>query len=108
MGTAHSSHRLRSTQLRQLIAHAYTRLRNALGPVVTLVGLDLGVLMGGAVVTETIFAWPGLGREVLQALLEVDIPLILGVTLVTAIAIVIANLLVDLVTAWLDPRVRLE
>jgi peptide/nickel transport system permease protein len=83
-------------------------LRNALGPVVTLVGLDLGVLMGGAVVTETIFAWPGLGREVLQAILEVDIPLILGVTLVTAIAIVVANLLVDLVTAWLDPRVRLE
>ena len=83
-------------------------LRNALGPVVTLVGLDLGVLMGGAVVTETVFAWPGLGREVLQAILEVDIPLILGVTLVTAIAIVIANLLVDLVIAWIDPRVRLE
>jgi peptide/nickel transport system permease protein len=83
-------------------------LRNALGPVVTLVGLDLGVLMGGAVVTETVFAWPGLGREVLQAILDLDIPLILGVTLVTAIAIVIANLVVDLVYAWLDPRVRLE
>jgi peptide/nickel transport system permease protein len=83
-------------------------LRNALGPVVTLVGLDLGVLMGGAVVTETVFAWPGLGREVLQAILDLDIPLILGVTLVTAIAIVTANLVVDLVYAWLDPRVRLE
>jgi peptide/nickel transport system permease protein len=81
--------------------------RNALGPVVTLVGLDLGVLMGGAVVTETVFAWPGLGREVLQAILEVDIPLILGVTLVSAIAIVVANLIVDLVQAWLDPRVNL-
>ncbi|HTJ42796.1 MAG TPA: ABC transporter permease [Kofleriaceae bacterium] len=83
-------------------------LRNALGPLVTLVGLDLGVLMGGAVVTESIFAWPGLGREVLQAIFEVDIPLIIGVTLFTAIAIVIANLLVDLAQAWIDPRVRLE
>jgi peptide/nickel transport system permease protein len=83
-------------------------LRNALGPVVTLVGLDLGVLLGGAVVTESVFAWPGLGREVLQAILEVDIPLILGVTLVSAIAITVANLLVDLVYAWIDPRVRLD
>ena len=83
-------------------------LRNALGPLVTLVGLDLGVLMGGAVVTESIFAWPGLGREVLQAIFEVDIPLIIGVTLFTAVAIVVANLLVDLAQAWIDPRVRLE
>jgi peptide/nickel transport system permease protein len=83
-------------------------LRNALGPLVTLIGLDLGVLMGGAVVTESIFAWPGLGREVLQAIFEVDIPLIIGVTLFTAVAIVIANLLVDIVYAWIDPRVRLE
>lgn len=83
-------------------------LRNALGPLVTLVGLDLGMLLGGAVVTETVFAWPGLGREVLQAILDLDIPLILGVTLVAAIAIVIVNLLVDLAYAWLDPRVRLR
>jgi peptide/nickel transport system permease protein len=81
-------------------------LRNALGPLVTLVGLDLGVLLGGAVVTEYIFAWPGLGRELLQAILEFDIPLILGVVLVTAIAIAVANLLVDLVYLWLDPRLR--
>ncbi|HEX7703210.1 MAG TPA: ABC transporter permease [Kofleriaceae bacterium] len=81
-------------------------LRNALGPLVTLVGLDLGVLLGGAVVTEYIFAWPGIGREVLQAVLEVDIPLILGVVLVSAIAIAVANLLVDLVYLWIDPRLR--
>jgi len=81
-------------------------LRNALGPLVTLVGLDLGVLMGGAVVTESIFAWPGLGREVLQAIFEVDIPLIVGVVLVTAVAIAIANLLADLAYLWLDPRLR--
>jgi peptide/nickel transport system permease protein len=86
-----------------VVRHA---LRNALGPLVTLVGLDLGVLLGGAVVTEYIFAWPGIGREVLQAVLEVDIPLILGVVLVSAIAIAVANLLVDLVYLWLDPRLR--
>jgi len=81
-------------------------LRNALGPLVTLAGLDLGLLLGGAVVTEFLFAWPGLGREVLQAILEIDIPLILGVVLVSAIAIAVANLLVDLVYLWVDPRLR--
>jgi ABC-type dipeptide/oligopeptide/nickel transport system permease component len=86
-----------------VVVHA---LRNALGPLVTLIGLDLGVLLGGAVVTEFIFAWPGLGRELLQATLELDIPLILGVVLVAAIAIAFANLLVDLVYLWLDPRLR--
>lgn len=88
---------------RVIVHHA---LRNALGPLVTLVGLDLGLLLGGAVVTEYIFAWPGLGREVLQAILEIDIPLILGVVLVSAIAIAVANLLVDLVYLWIDPRLR--
>lgn len=81
-------------------------LRNALGPLVALVGIDLGVLLGGAVVIELIFAWPGLGREVLQAIVEVDIPLILGVVLVSAIAIAAANLIADLVQLWLDPRLR--
>ncbi|NVB80207.1 MAG: ABC transporter permease [Kofleriaceae bacterium] len=88
-----------------VVRHA---LRNSLGPLVTLVGLDLGLLLGGAVVTELIFAWPGLGREVLQAVLEVDIPLILGVVTVSAIAIAVANLLVDLVYVRLDPRLREE
>ena len=81
-------------------------LRNALGPIVTLVGLDLGVLLGGAVVIEVIFAWPGLGRELLQAILELDIPLILGVAMVSACAIAVANLIVDVVQLWLDPRLR--
>ncbi len=81
-------------------------LRNALGPLVTLVGLDLGVLLGGAVVVEYIFAWPGIGREVLQAVLGLDLPLILGVVLVSAIAIAGANLLVDLAELWIDPRLR--
>jgi peptide/nickel transport system permease protein len=81
-------------------------LRATLGPLVMLVGIDLGVLLGGAVVTESIFAWPGLGREVLQAILEVDIPLILGVVLVSALAIALANLLADIVAVKLDPRLR--
>jgi peptide/nickel transport system permease protein len=81
-------------------------LRNAIGPLITLIGLDLGVLLGGAVVTEVIFGWPGLGREVLQAILEIDIPLILGVVLVSAVAIALANLLVDLLHLWIDPRLR--
>jgi peptide/nickel transport system permease protein len=86
-----------------VVRHA---LRNALGPLATLIGLDLGMLLGGAVVTEYIFAWPGLGRETLQAILEVDIPLILGVVLISAIAIAVANLLADLAILWLDPRLR--
>jgi peptide/nickel transport system permease protein len=86
-----------------VIRHA---LRNTLGPLAALVGIDLGVLLGGAIVTEYIFAWPGLGREVLQAILEVDIPLILGVVLVSAVVIAIANLLVDLFAVKLDPRLR--
>ena len=81
-------------------------LRNVLGPLATLVGVDLGYLLGGAVVTEFIFAWPGLGREVLQAILEIDIPLILGVVMVSATAIALANLVVDLVQLWIDPRLR--
>jgi peptide/nickel transport system permease protein len=81
-------------------------LRSALGPLVTLVGLDLGVLLGGAVVVEQIYAWPGLGREALQAIGLLDLPVILGTVLVSAIAIAIANLATDLVQVWLDPRLR--
>jgi len=86
-----------------LVRHA---LRPALGPLVTLVGLDLGVLFGGAVVVEEIFAWPGLGRELLQAITLVDVPVILGIVLVSALAIAAANLIADLVQLWLDPRLR--
>jgi peptide/nickel transport system permease protein len=81
-------------------------LRNAIGPLVTLVGVELGVLLGGAIVVELIFAWPGIGRETLQAILEVDIPLILGVVMVAGVAIAVANLLVDLAYLWIDPRLR--
>ena len=81
-------------------------LRNALLPIVTAVGLDFGALMGGAVVTETVFRWPGLGQLSVQALLDRDGPIILACVIVTSVAIVAANVLVDAVYARLDPRVR--
>jgi len=98
----------RTARAKGLPERAVTRhaLRNALGPLITLVGLDLGTLLGGAVVVETIFAWPGLGRETLEAVRGIDTPVIVGVVIVSAIAIAVANLLADLVQAWFDPRIR--
>jgi peptide/nickel transport system permease protein len=81
-------------------------LRNALVPLVTAVGLDFGALMGGAVVTETVFRWPGLGDASVKALLNRDGPLVMACVIVTSVAIVGSNLLVDAVYARLDPRVR--
>ncbi len=81
-------------------------LRNALVPLVTLVGLDLGALVAGAIVTETLFRWPGLGALSVSALLDRDGPVIMGTVIVSSAAIVLANLLVDVSYAMLDPRVR--
>jgi peptide/nickel transport system permease protein len=81
-------------------------LRNALVPLVTLIGLDLGALVGGAIVTETLFRWPGLGALSVSALLDRDGPVIMGTVIVSSAAIVLANLVVDLSYAVLDPRVR--
>ena len=81
-------------------------LRNALLPIVTAVGLDFGALMGGAVVTETVFRWPGLGELSVKALLDRDGPVILACVVVTSMAIVVANVVVDALYTRLDPRVR--
>ncbi len=81
--------------------------RNALIPTTTVVGLSFGGLLGGAVLTETIFTWPGLGQWSAQAALNLDTAGIMGFTLLTAIIYVLANLLVDITYAYLDPRVRL-
>jgi peptide/nickel transport system permease protein len=81
-------------------------LKNALIPVITVVGLELGGLLGGAFITETIFAWPGVGRLGVQAIFNRDLPVIQGTVLLTAVAFVGVNLLVDLVYAFVDPRVR--
>jgi ABC-type dipeptide/oligopeptide/nickel transport system permease component len=87
-----------------VIRHA---LRNALIPVVTLIGLQIGYLLGGAVVTEMIFSWPGVGRLAVGAILSSDFPMAQGTILVLASGFIIVNLAVDLLYAVLDPRIRL-
>ncbi|MDR7550669.1 MAG: ABC transporter permease [Armatimonadota bacterium] len=83
-------------------------LRNALIPTITVVGLAFGNLMAGAVMTETIFAWPGIGRYAVDAASKLDFPAIMGVTLFVALVYVLLSVLVDLAYAWMDPRIRLE
>lgn len=83
-------------------------LRNALLPVVTALGLQLPRLVGGAAITETVFAWPGLGRLGVQAALGRDYPLVMAITLFVSVAVVAVNVLVDLVYQWIDPRIRVE
>jgi glutathione transport system permease protein len=86
-----------------ILRHA---LRNALIPVVTLIGLQIGFLLGGAVVTETIFSWPGVGRLAVGAILSSDFPMAQGTILVLAGGFILVNLVVDLLYLALDPRVR--
>ena len=92
-------------RLRAVVRHA---LRNASIPVVTIVGLQFGTLLTGAIITETIFAWPGLGRLIIQAIQLRDYPLVQGGVLAIALSYVLVNLLTDLTYAALDPRIRLE
>ncbi len=81
-------------------------LRNALNPVVTLAGVRLGRLLGGAVIVETVFARPGLGRTLVDSIYDRDYPMIQGFILLAGTAFVLANLIVDLSYLWLDPRLR--
>jgi ABC-type dipeptide/oligopeptide/nickel transport system permease component len=81
-------------------------LRNAMIPVVTNIGLDFGTLIGGAILTETVFAWPGVGRQVYFAIIAHDNPVIIGSTIVFVVAFMIVNLIVDISYAVLDPRIR--
>jgi ABC-type dipeptide/oligopeptide/nickel transport system permease component len=92
------------TQRDVILKHAF---RNALLPVVTIVGLQIGTLMGGAILTETIFSWPGIGRWVFEAIQARDYPIVQGVTLFVAALFVLINFLVDVSYAVLDPRIRL-
>ena len=82
-------------------------LRNAMLPVVTLIGIDFGVVIGAAVLTETTFSWPGLGSEIADSVTQRDLPVVLGLTLVVVLAFALVNLLVDISYAWFDPRIRL-
>lgn len=89
----------------RVVAHAF---RNVLVPLVTLVGLDLGALVSGAAVTETLFRWPGLGQLAVEALLDRDGPVLMGTVLVTCAGVVFSSIFVDLAVHWLDPRARAE
>jgi peptide/nickel transport system permease protein len=82
-------------------------LRNALPPVITVIGLQAGFLIGGAVLTETVFSWPGVGLQMYRAISSRDLPLIQGGILMLATTFVLINLLVDVLYAYLDPRIRL-
>ncbi len=88
---------------RVLLRHA---LPNALLPIIAMIGIDIGQFMGGVVVVEAVYGWPGIGQLAWQAIQQVDIPIIMGVTLVSAFAIVTGNLIADLTAPLIDPRIR--
>ncbi|MCT8330733.1 ABC transporter permease [Albidovulum sediminis] len=93
------------TRARVILVHA---LPNAVLPVIAMIGIDIGIFMGGIVVVESVFGWPGIGQLAWQAIQRVDIPIIMGVTLVSALAIILGNLLADLVAPFIDPRIKLK
>ncbi len=93
------------TRARVIMRHA---LPNAILPIIAMIGIDIGIFMGGIVVVEGVFGWPGIGQLAWQAIQRVDIPIIMGVTLVSAFAIVLGNLLADLVAPLIDPRIRIR
>ncbi len=93
------------SRLHVILGHV---LPNALLPIVAMIGLDIGIFMSGIVVVESVFGWPGIGQLAWQAIQRIDIPIIMGVTLVSAVAIVIGNLLADLIAPMIDPRIKLR
>jgi peptide/nickel transport system permease protein len=82
-------------------------LRNSLLPVITILGMDIGLALGGAIFTESIYSLPGLGRQVIVSIEDFDLPVIVGITVFSTICIIVFNLIVDIVYAWVDPRIRL-
>jgi peptide/nickel transport system permease protein len=83
-------------------------LKNALIPVITVIGLQFGTLMGGAILTEEVFSWPGIGRLIVGAIYNRDYPLIQGVVLIVSLIFILINLLVDILYAYIDPRIRYD
>jgi peptide/nickel transport system permease protein len=83
-------------------------LRNAMLPILTLIGLQLGTLLGGAVITEMVFAWPGIGQLTIEAIQRRDYPLLQACVLVISVAYVTVNTLTDVLYGWLDPRIRIH
>jgi peptide/nickel transport system permease protein len=91
------------SERRVVLRHA---LRNALSPVVAQLGLDMGILLGGVVVVERVFSWPGIGDLAVEAAMRGDLPVIMGAVLAGAVFIVLANLAADVANALIDPRIR--
>ena len=98
----------RSKGLKEKIVVIKHALKNALIPIVTVVGLQFGLLLGGAVLTETVFAWPGIGRLIVDSILARDYPVIQGTILIFGLLYILVNLAVDLLYALIDPRIRYE
>ena len=98
----------RAKGLRERTVIAKHAMRSVLTPIVTVFGLDLGQLLGGAILTESVFSLPGVGKLAIDAVNQKDLPIILGVTLFGAFFIVMANLIVDMLYAAIDPRVRVS
>jgi peptide/nickel transport system permease protein len=90
---------------RVILRHA---LPNGILPIIAMIGIDIGQFMGGVVVVEAVYGWPGIGQLAWQAIQQVDIPIIMGVTIMSALAIVIGNLLADIVAPIIDPRIRAQ
>jgi peptide/nickel transport system permease protein len=90
-------------EYRVVLVHA---LRNAILPIIAMIGIDIGLYAQGIVVVEAVFGWPGIGQLAWLAIQRLDIPIIMGVTLVAAVGIVLGNLLADIATSLIDPRVR--
>jgi peptide/nickel transport system permease protein len=83
-------------------------MRQALVPIVTIAGLDFAGLLGGAIITESVFSLPGMGRMSIRAVVDSDLPVLVGTTMVAAVFIVLANVVVDIAYGFLDPRVRVK
>ncbi len=98
----------RSKGLRERVVIWGHALKNAMIPVITVIGGEVGGLLGGAVVTESIFSWPGVGRLMMNSISKRDYPMIQGITLMLCISYLLVNLFIDIVYAWVDPRIRLD
>jgi len=98
----------RSKGLKEQVVIIKHALKNALIPIITVVGLQFGMLLGGAVLTETVFAWPGLGRLIVDSILARDYPVIQGAILIFGLLYILVNLVVDVLYAYVDPRIRYD
>lgn len=96
----------RSKGLKESVVTIRHMLHNALIPIITVIGLQFGVLLGGSVISENVFAWPGLGRFVVDSIKNRDTPVVLGCVVVIAVLFSLVNLCVDLLYAYVDPRIK--